>query len=202
MFDILKAEIRGLVTTSKRIKSLERHILGNVRSLKGSRRKKHSLNKQTEEIDFTLIPRASEAFLRAQVFALSPENAEALPDIIQKRYDEYWGLTHYRKNQLRKSTRLRHLALAFLKGQEYDEVESEGCYEGPDFDNVFLVISEMTRGQEENKVRSDFEEWKTDAIIYLQKIKMDNGVAKKYLESKIDIGAVLEGTGIDSSVAA
>lgn len=86
------------------------------------------------------------------------ENRTEADSEAQKAYDAYWGLTDYRKNQIRKESRAANLAYAFVRGVPYFAVEPSGCYLAPDWERVENIAWRFT-DLGSNAFRAEFDEW-------------------------------------------
>lgn len=139
----LKLKLNTLIFETRIIKKKERHTLENARGLSGIFRTKHNKDENP--------PKVTEKELRASHFGIDN------PDEAQKAYDLYWGLTHHRKNIVRKEARDTHIALAFLRGQDYFSVEQRR-YSDPDFNNVERMVLKYGEG-DPRELKQRFEEW-------------------------------------------
>lgn len=138
----IKTQIVAMNYQSKETRKKERSCLKNARQLSGYHSAKHGPDQPRPEIPKkTLI-------------------AMELPDAkteAEKKYEEFWGLSRFRKNILRKELRNTYLAYAFLKGRLYSEVELER-YTDPNWDYIEQIVFSYTE-DDPRDVKQRFEEW-------------------------------------------
>lgn len=153
MSTFLKVQVKALAHEAKTLKQAERHTLARGRALKGKVNRKHAKGE---------TPAApSEENLKMFAWAKGhPEEAIIQAD---EAYVRYWGLTHYRKNVVRKEARSTHLAYGFLRGHNYDEIEF-GSYEKPDWTRIEQLAVIWAENEDPRDVKQRFEEWYQKAV--------------------------------------
>ena len=141
----IKGEIAILNLKSRTLRKKERQALKNARQLCGKFSIKHGLDEKHPEMP--------EKVKRAMAIENSGVKA-------QEKYEEFWGLSRFRKNNLRKELRSQYLAYAFLRGDAYITIE-EKRYTKPDFDRIRDIVSEHSEQNKEDirVVLQRFEEW-------------------------------------------
>ena len=108
----LKNRLKALAYESKEVRKQEKHILTNVRKLKGivPWNKKHQKGEERP------------------ARPVQPQVKLPVKEVIDKEIPlqeyEFFGLHRYRTHFLRKEARHMHLAYGFLKGKKYSEIES------------------------------------------------------------------------------
>lgn len=108
----LKSRIKSLAYESKEVRKQEKHVLTNVRKLKGivPWSKKHQKGEERP------------------AKPIAPQVKLPVKEVIDKEIPlqeyEFFGLHRYRTHFLRKEARHMHLAYGFLKGKKYSEIES------------------------------------------------------------------------------
>lgn len=142
----LKIKLSTLVFESRLIRSKERHTLANARALSGIFSKKHSLGSN--------LPEMPEKTRRA----IEVENAK---EKAQEAYENFWGLQHHRKNRVRKEARDTNLAIGFLRGHAYADMERD-TYSMPDWDNIERMVLKYGTdggGKSMSDMKQRYEEW-------------------------------------------
>jgi hypothetical protein len=170
MIEHLQIKIKNLSDEARSIMEHERHHLVNGRTLLGVYETKHNLDAaqpllRIKGFKYSDVPEKAALQFEKQQRALDLDN----PDVLAKRdYDLYWGLHHHRINVVRKEARDSLVALAFLKGRKYDEVEAIR-YSHPRWANVERIVLSFGldeaswNGVSEQEVRQRFAEWMDDA---------------------------------------
>lgn len=108
----LKSRIKALAYDSKEVRKQEKHVLTNVRKLKGivPWSKKHQKGEERP------------------AKPIAPQVKLPVKEVIDKEIPlqeyEFFGLHRYRTHFLRKEARHMHLAYGFFKGKKYSEIES------------------------------------------------------------------------------
>lgn len=142
MFQYLKIKLGTLVFESRLIRSKERHTLANARALSGRYSKKHELGSAKPS-----MPEKT-------------ERAFGIEDAVEKSrqaYELFWGLQHHRKNRVRKAARNTNVALAFLRGYDYEKVEKDAKTE-PDWKDIERMV--CSYGEDNPQaIKQKFEMW-------------------------------------------
>jgi len=108
----LKNRLKALAYESKEVRKQEKHVLTNVRKLRGivPWSKKHQKGEERP------------------ARPVQPQVKLPVKEVIDKEIPlqeyEFFGLHRYRTHFLRKEARHMHLAYGFLKGKKYSEIES------------------------------------------------------------------------------
>lgn len=150
----LKVKIKTLATESKYIRKEEHKQIGYARFLCGIFSKKHPKGNPLAERP---APDFDKMFEKLEDQQSAADNA----------YDEYWNLSHHRKFVVRQEARSSLLAYAFLRNVPYASVESNGCYEIPDFEYVYK-ISQRFSDLGDNALKAKFSDWMTAADDHLR----------------------------------
>lgn len=138
----LKIKISALSHESRLIRERERHSLKNARNLSGIFSKRHGLDEP--------VPEKPKKVQQAE----SHENAA---ELALKEYELFWGLQQHRKNAVRKEARDSHIALCFLRGRTFEEVEARR-YTDPNWKNIERIVLSFT--EEDKRVTLQrLEEW-------------------------------------------
>lgn len=149
----LRLKINRLVHEVRAIKEAERHHITKGRALLGRWRKRHKKDKPKPEMPAFVV--------RASQWA-DAVDVHVAQEAINSQYYKFWGLERYRKHTLRPALRHSHLALGFLKGKRYDQIEASGCYQLPNFDEVKRMVEKFS--EEDIRVtRQRWAEWKDAA---------------------------------------
>lgn len=149
MLEYLKIKRDTLETETLLIKERERHYVNNARALKGKYPKRHQ--KGTDKPD---IPQRT-------LKAMEVEDAAAKA---KRDYEIFWGLHNHRINVVRKEARDTHLALNFLRGNKFSEVE-QIRYSNPNFDNIIRMVVKYNETEEDERViRQRLAEWIDEAV--------------------------------------
>lgn len=151
MIEYLKVKSASLAAESRIIRKRERHTLANARALSGIYDYRHKKDEPRPE-----MPKKTE---RASIL----EGADAKA---REAYDLFWGLTHHRKNVVRKEARDTHIALHFLKGKPYDTVE-DFAYSQPNWDNIERMVLQYSEGESPQDIKQRFEEWVQNAEAWI-----------------------------------
>lgn len=152
MIEYLKVKSASLAAESRIIRRRERHTLANARALSGIFSVRHKKDEPHPE-----MPEKT-------------KRASALDDAAQKAqeaYDLFWGLTHHRKNVVRKEARDTHIALHFLKGKPYDSVE-EFAHSQPNWDNIERMVLKYSDKDDPRVVKQRFEQWLQEAEAWIE----------------------------------
>lgn len=150
MIEYLKVKSASLAAESRIIRKRERHTLANARALSGIYSIKHDKDQ--------IRPEMPEKVARA-------EKIEDAAKKSQEAYDLFWGLTHHRKNVVRKEARDTHIALHFLKGKPYDTVEGF-AYSQPNWDNIERMVLQYS-DESPQAIKQRFEEWVQQAEAWI-----------------------------------
>lgn len=166
--NLLKLEAETVAFQIRRTREKERHFLGNARALKGTfaLSKKHT--KDQPKPEDTPKP---DWVLKAEEWA--KKNLAEAKAAIDHDYDVYWGLTHFRKNELRKHARCVHLALTFLKAQPLERAEATN-YTDPDFETIEKMVFMFgleDEGVDPRTVKQHFEQWVQEGTRHPKKSK-------------------------------
>lgn len=155
----LKIKLASLVAETRIIRSKERHYRGNARQILGIFSKKH--NKEEPK------PEMPEKMKKASTINdIEEKKARA-----QRDYDIYWNLHQHRKNVVRKEARATNLAIGFLRGKFYEEMEFF-AHEDPDWDKIermACVYSDL----DPREVKVQIEEWIAQAKHYLATVRKE-----------------------------
>lgn len=170
MIEHLQIKIKSLADEARIIMEHERHHLTNGRTLLGVYETKHQKDDhppllRIKGFKYSDVPEEAAVQFEKQQRAIDLDNALALAN---RDYDLYWGLTHHRINVVRKEARDSLVALAFLKGKNYNEIEAIR-YTHPRWANVERIVlsfgldEAQWNGITEQEVRQRFAEWMDDA---------------------------------------
>lgn len=200
----LKHQLSTLVVSIKKCKVEERKALFRGRALRGVWFKKHGKDQPKPEVPNRLItiPEGSKDKLlpenkRWNKWFRNEQWGNAVDEPVQQQaideaYERFWGFERFRKNQLRPIARHYSIALGFLNGKQYAQIEAAGCYELPKFDVIEELLfpereshafSFTWESQEDIRVsRQRFAEWRDNA---LKALAGDDGSPRHNLVSPV-----------------
>lgn len=166
MFNLmrLKTKIKTLASESRIVRREEQEQLHQYRRLIGNELSfRHKKNEPR--------PEPSEAYQKklAKLHEWIKNNQKEADDAAQAHYDAYWGLTQHRKMVVRREARAANLAYGFLRNVPYFAIESQGCYEIPDWDRVENIAKRFA-DLGGNAFRASFDDWKKKAEDALKKL--------------------------------
>ena len=100
------------------------------------------------------------AYLRVKLLSLAAESKIIRKEMLKYKgpTEIYQGLHLHRTIDVREESRASHVAMGFLKGLTYKQIESK-CYQEPDWKRVWNLIKKYGEGDME-RIRPVFVEWK------------------------------------------
>lgn len=159
MHVFLKLKIKKLASDAKATREAERHILTKGRALLGKYNKSHAKG-QPHPAEPDYVARAKKWMTEHTTEGVFNDEAQQAVD---KAYEKFWGLQRYRTLTLRREARNSLLAYGFLRGKSYAEIESNGCYELPDFNQVKRMAEKFCE-DDLRVIRQRWAEWLEDAV--------------------------------------
>lgn len=140
MKKFLRLKIKSLAFESKSIKEAERSIRNFRRMLLGVKRsRRHNLDQKPPEYKSSPFMIGRKTHLEQGVLVIDETGTEATTDqkkeLADRAYEEFWGLKAHRINEVRKAIRASQIALGFLNGRKYSEIEPF-AYQLPAFESV------------------------------------------------------------------
>lgn len=159
--ELLKIEAKTTTLQIKMVREKERSTITRARDMMGVYPRRHKLGQEE--------PKAPERVIKAETWALA-NKAEAQKEI-DLAYERYWGLTHFRKNVLRKHARNVHLALTFLKGQPLEHAEKTN-HTDADFEEIEKIVFTFgLEGEHDPRtLKQQFERWTQEGTRHVENI--------------------------------